>query len=185
MEICLICKVNMVWLNHTWWSVKDCPQKFSWWSLSLNFCCIQILYKIMSHMTQCTHEDSAYNKCQMNEVFCVSTAQTWLVILLHGNRFPFDGNSFHVHCTTYFWTCCQIICTDSNLRLLGCTEWIVWWSKHVKCKLWYYNVAITSSRIIKKQKWKVIFLCMKFKLTFIHCTQGTQNSLCWQCNSNI
>lgn len=55
-----------------------------------------------------------------------------------------------------------------NLWLLGCTEWAVWCGKHVKCKMWYYNVAITSSRIIRKQKWRVIFLCMKFKLTFIH-----------------
>ena len=56
----------------------------------------------MSHMTQRTHKDSAYNKCQMNEVIWVSTAQTWLVILLRGNWFPFDGNSFHVHRTHKF-----------------------------------------------------------------------------------
>ena len=107
------------------------------------------------------------------------------------------ANPFMFPVLTNFWTCRQIICTDSKLWLLGCTEWIVWYSKHVKCKFWYYNVAITSSNknggsffvheipvdlhtptVLKFAIWAVNYI-------LIHCTQGIQNLLCWQCNSNI
>lgn len=111
---------------------------------------------------------------------------------------------------TNFWTCSQIICTHYSLLLLCCnwrdsvmqptckTQTLILQCSH------YFLSTYHSSKITRKETTIEDHLfCMKFELTFIllllwslmlveyilmHCTQSIQtkqNSLCWQCNSNI
>lgn len=107
---------------------------------------------------------------------------------------------------TNFWACSQITCTHSNLWLPRCnwTDSMMQLTRQIQTLILqcchHFVFTYHRSKIIRKQKWRVTF-CMKFKLTFIflsfcgllfleltmliQCRQWIQNSLCWQCDSNI